>query len=179
MDLNRATTDATTALIDDGDGARVDDMPPALTPGAIEKILTSAPDAPPLDPRPTLQVFDLKELKSKTNDASGGPRFRLLASDGAHATQGLFAQGLNAKCAAGEIVKYSILRVKDYVLQDVNGKKCVVGASIERFDSSVDDPSRFAFALGNFRRTEARARRVISRWVISKTRGENLVSSEG
>ena len=100
-------------------------MPPALTPGAIEKILTSAPDAPPLDPRPTLQVFDLKELKSKTTDASGGPRFRLLASDGAHATQGLFAQGLNAKCAAGEIVKYSILRVKDYVLQDVNGKKCV------------------------------------------------------
>ena len=160
----------------------MDDMPPALTPGAIEKILTSAPDAPPLDPRPTLQVFDLKELKSKTNDASGGPRFRLLASDGAHATQGLFAQGLNAKCAAGEIVKYSILRVRDYVLQDVNGKKCVVGASIEN-DSSVEDPSRFAFALGarrrmgNFRRVISR--RVISRWVISKTRGENLVSSEG
>lgn len=100
-------------------------MPPALTPGAIEKILTAPPDAPPMDPRPTLQVFDLKELKSKTTDASGGPRFRLLASDGAHATQGLFAQGLNAMCAAGEIVKFSILRVRDYVVQDVNGKKCV------------------------------------------------------
>ena len=100
-------------------------MPPALTPGAIEKILTASPDAPPMDPRPTLQVFDLKELKSKSTDAVGGPRFRLLASDGAHATQGLFAQGLNAKCASGEIVKFSILRVRDYVVQDVNGKKCV------------------------------------------------------
>lgn len=107
------------------------DMPPALTPGAIEKILTSPPDAPPMDPRPTLQVFDLKELKSKSTDASGGPRFRLLASDGAHATQGLFAQGLNAKCASGEIVKFSILRVRDYVVQDVNGKKCVEGVGIE------------------------------------------------
>ena len=100
-------------------------MPPALTPGAIEKILTAPPDAPPMDPRPTLQVFDLKELKSKSTDAVSGPRFRLLASDGAHATQGLFAQGLNAKCASGEIVKFSILRVRDYVVQDVNGKKCV------------------------------------------------------
>jgi hypothetical protein len=156
-------------------------MPPALTPGAIEKILTSAPDAPPLDPRPTLQVFDLKELKSKTTDASGGPRFRLLASDGAHATQGLFAQGLNAKCAAGEIVKYSILRVRDYVLQDVNGKKCV-GASIERFECggsvSFRVRSRRETTDGEFP-TDARARRVILRWVISKTRGENLVASEG
>jgi replication factor A1 len=98
-------------------------MTSSLTPGAIEKILTSAPDAPPMDPRPTLQVFDLRELESKTTDASG--RFRLIASDGAHAIQGLFAQGLNAKCAAGEIVKYSILRVRDYALQDVNGKRCV------------------------------------------------------
>ena len=92
-------------------------MTSSLTPGAIEKILTSAPDAPPMDPRPTLQVFDLR------TDASG--RFRLIASDGAHATQGLFAQGLNAKCAAGEIVSYSILRVRDYALQDVNGNRCV------------------------------------------------------
>ena len=93
-------------------------MTSSLTPGAIEKIITSAPYAPPMDPRPTLQVFDLELM-----DASG--RFRLIASDGAHAAGGLFAQGLNAKCAAGEIVKYSILRVRDYVLQDVNGKRCV------------------------------------------------------
>jgi len=98
-------------------------MTSSLTPGAIEKIITSAPYAPPMDPRPTLQVLGLKELESKTTDASG--RFRLIASDGAHAAGGLFAQGLNAKCAAGEIVKYSILRVRDYVLQDVNGKRCV------------------------------------------------------
>ena len=98
-------------------------MTSSLTLGAIEKILTSAPDAPPMDPRPTLQVFDLRELEFERTDASG--RFRLIASDGAHAIQGLFAQGLNAKCAAGEIVKYSILRVRDYVLQDVNGKRCV------------------------------------------------------
>jgi len=95
-------------------------MTSSLTPGAIEKILTSAPYAPPMDPRPTLQVFDLRELESKTSG-----RFRLIASDGAHAIQGLFAQGLNEECAAGKIVKYSILRVRDYVLQDVNGKKCV------------------------------------------------------
>jgi replication factor A1 len=97
-------------------------MASSLTPGAIGKILTSAPDAPPMDPRPTLQVYDLRELKSTSPRA---PRFRLLASDGAHVTQGLFAQGLNAMCAAGEIVKFSILRVRDYVVQDVNGKKCV------------------------------------------------------
>ena len=101
-------------------------MTSSLTPGAIEKILTSAPDAPPMDPRPTLQVFDLRELESKTTDASSRPpRFRLIASDGAHVIQGLFAQGLNAKCAAGEIVSYSILRVRDYALQDVNGNRCV------------------------------------------------------
>ena len=155
-------------------------MPPALTPGAIEKILTAPPDAPAMDPRPTLQVFDLKELKSKSTDASGGPRFRLLASDGAHATQGLFAQGLNAMCAAGEIVKFSILRVRDYVVQDVNGKKCV-GRRIDLdpffFCALVAHAFRDEFRM-HLRRDDA-SRRERSARVVSKMRGENFVSFDG
>lgn len=158
-------------------------MPPALTPGAIEKILTAPPDAPPMDPRPTLQVFDLKELKSKSTDgASGGPRFRLLASDGAHATQGLFAQGLNAMCAAGEIVKFSILRVRDYVVQDVNGKKCVRRASMSDLDPFFLFVSRTRASETNFRmrfRRDDASRRERSARVGLQTRGENFVSFNG
>ena len=98
-------------------------MPPALTPNAISNILEQTHDA--RDFKPIVQVFDLKELKSKPDADEHAKRFRVLASDGGFAAQGLFGAELNAMCANGEITKFTVLRLKEYIVNDLNGRRCV------------------------------------------------------
>ena len=99
-------------------------MPPLLTPDAISRIMRGAQ---PDELRPLVQVFDLRPFKQK-EEVGQSPRFRMLASDGAHAVQGLFAGDLNAKCERDEIKRYSILRLENYQITPVGDrgdKKCV------------------------------------------------------
>ena len=102
-------------------------MPPLLTPDSIASVLSGRRTSSD-DYRPIVQVFDLKPLKAKEGEAR---RFRLLIADGSHAAHGLFAGELNAKCESEEITKFTVLRVDDYTVQDVNGKKCARDARRE------------------------------------------------
>ncbi len=104
---------------------RANVMPPLLTPDAISRIMRGAQ---PDELRPLVQVFDLRPFKQKEEEVGQSPRFRMLASDGAHAVQGLFAGDLNAKCERDEIKRYSILRLENYQITpvgDKGDKKCV------------------------------------------------------
>ena len=127
-------------------------MPPLLTPDAISRIMRGAQ---PDELRPLVQVFDLRPFKQKEEEVGQSPRFRMLASDGAHAVQGLFAGDLNAKCERDEIKRYSILRLENYQITPVGDrgdKKCVSrGDRIE----SLDHDARFRAR----ERGECRARR--------------------
>ena len=72
-----------------------------------------------------VQVFDLKELKTKPDADDAAKRFRVLASDGGFAAQGLFGAELNAMCERGEITKFTVLRLREYIVNDLNGRRCV------------------------------------------------------
>ena len=98
-------------------------MPPALTPNAISNILEQTHGSQ--DFKPIVQVFDLKELKTKPDADDAAKRFRVLASDGGFAAQGLFGAELNAMCERGEITKFTVLRLREYIVNDLNGRRCV------------------------------------------------------
>jgi len=98
-------------------------MPPALTPNAIPNILDQSHGSN--DFKPLVQVFDLKELKTKPDAEGDAKRFRVLASDGALAAQGLFGAELNALCARGGISKFTVLRLNEYIVNELNGRRCV------------------------------------------------------
>lgn len=95
-------------------------MAPALTPRSIPQIFDN-----PNDPSysPIVQVFDIKPLAAKT----GERRFRILCSDGDHAAQGLLATSMNALVDDGRVNKFTIMRLKEYTVQEVSKKMCVWG----------------------------------------------------
>ncbi len=137
-------------------------MPPLLTPDAISRIMRGAQ---PDELRPLVQVFDLRPFKQKEEEVGQSPRFRMLASDGAHAVQGLFAGDLNAKCERDEIKRYSILRLENYQITPVGdrGDKKCVSRGIESNRSTTRDFARASegnVALDDARwANDARARR--------------------
>ena len=137
-------------------------MPPLLTPDAISRIMRGVQ---PDELRPLVQVFDLRPFKQKEEEVGQSPRFRMLASDGAHAVQGLFAGDLNAKCERDEIKRYSILRLENYQITPVGdrGDKKCVSRGIESNRSTTRDFARASegnVALDDARlANDARARR--------------------
>jgi hypothetical protein len=64
-------------------------------------------------------------LKTKPDADDAAKRFRVLASDGGFAAQGLFGAELNAMCERGEITKFTVLRLREYIVNDLNGRRCV------------------------------------------------------
>jgi len=95
-------------------------MAPALTPHSVRKIFTTTHDG---TYAPIVQVFDVKPLAAK----SGERRFRILASDGDHAAQGLLSTSMNALVDEGTLTKFTIMRLKEYTVQEVSNKMCVRG----------------------------------------------------
>lgn len=95
-------------------------MAPALTPRSIPHIFDNPNDA---SFSPIVQVFDIKPLAAKT----GERRFRILCSDGDHAAQGLLSTSMNELVDAGRVNKFTIMKLKEYTVQEVSKKMCVRG----------------------------------------------------
>jgi len=89
-----------------------------LTNGAIARMLDNDTAF-----QPTLQVLDVKKIVT----GQSGLRFRLVLSDGLFYLQGMLASQCTDLVNASDLRKFSVIRLKEFVCNNINGKKiCVV-----------------------------------------------------
>lgn len=93
---------------------------PPLTAGSIEHIYTTKET----NSQPILQVVELKQIN--TSSGNGIPRYRLVISDGVHFQQAMLATQLNAQVADGSLMLNTIIRMKDFIANEVSNKRIVI-----------------------------------------------------
>jgi replication factor A1 len=91
-----------------------------LTAGAILNIYETRDTTG----QPVLQIVSLRRLATPADSAA--VRFRLAVSDGTHFQQAMLATQLNRLVSDRTIVQYSVVRVNDFVVQDVAGQRILI-----------------------------------------------------
>jgi replication factor A1 len=87
-----------------------------LTPGAIKTMCFTSEEL-----QPVLQVIDLKLVQSSQNSTS--ERYRLVLSDGSFYQQGMLATQMNQLVKEQKLQKGSVVRLTQYVCNDVQNRK--------------------------------------------------------
>lgn len=103
-----------------------------LTNGAISRIYTTR-DA---TGEPTVQVIDLKQLTSANAQPDAKKRYRLSLSDGSHALAAMVATQLNRIIESDELKTNTILRLKEFICNEVAGKRIIIVLGVEILDNS-------------------------------------------
>lgn len=89
-----------------------------LTPNAIFTIYNKEISGDSY--HPVVQVFDIKQIGV---NKSSQERIRLVLSDGEHIHQAIVATQLNELVNAGQIQKWSLVRLIEFICNNVNGRK--------------------------------------------------------
>ncbi|WJX56186.1 hypothetical protein P8452_41866 [Trifolium repens] len=95
-----------------------------LTPGAIKTVCFTSEEL-----QPVLQVIDLKLVQSSQNSTS--ERYRLVLSDGSFYQQGMLATQMNQLVKEQKLQKGSIVRLTQYVCNDVQNRKIIIIVDLE------------------------------------------------
>ena len=89
-----------------------------LDAGSIQRMVASDTSI-----KPRLQVLDVKKIVT----GQSGERFRLVLSDGQYYIQGMLATQCTDLVNNGQLTKYCIIHLKEFVCNNISGKKiCVV-----------------------------------------------------
>lgn len=107
----------------------------ALTPHAVQAIITD--DSKAADPRftPLLQVINIKQIPG--SDATTGVRYRLILSDGTHFVNGMMASQMSALVASGELQLNGILQLKSFMRNLIQGQTICILLDVEILSGSV------------------------------------------
>ena len=118
---------------------------------------------------------DIRALQNKEEtDPEKEKRYRVMLSDGTHYVTAMLTSQLNNHVADNNIQKFTVIRLKDYFTNEINGRKCV--PRLERalkilapppFSARESghpppcaaDPPSPAFTLSNLHQDHHRARR--------------------
>ncbi|WCJ20607.1 Replication protein A 70 kDa DNA-binding subunit A [Euphorbia peplus] len=91
-----------------------------LTDGAIAQIATGAP----AEPKPVLQVTELKHLQTKQPNQS--ERFRLILSDGSHLQQAMLGTQINHLVKDGNLRAGSVVQLLQYTCTTVQNRMIII-----------------------------------------------------
>lgn len=72
--------------------------------------------------QPILQVLSFKAVTSANNNTGQPARFRAILSDGTTFMQTMFSTHLNPQIEDGLVVKHAIVRLDDFLIQNVKEK---------------------------------------------------------
>ncbi|KAL5099844.1 hypothetical protein RYX36_004171 [Vicia faba] len=98
----------------------------SLTPGAIKKMCFTSSEE---EFQPVLQLIDLKLVHSSQNTTT--ERYRAVLSDGEFYEQGMLATQKNGLVHAGRLQKGSIVKLTQFVTNDVQRRKIIIIVDLE------------------------------------------------
>lgn len=98
-----------------------------LTPNAVA-ILSSSSSTDNPSFNPTVQLLHVKNVRS---GAGASERYRVVLSDGTRTVQGMLATQLNSLVSAGQVRDNAVVTVREFISNDVSGKKVVILLNIE------------------------------------------------
>lgn len=106
-------------------------MTVTLTLNGIKNAFSKAGSPPEstILPEIVLQVIHLKHLQSSTN--GGADRYKLVVSDGSNYMSAMLSSQLNSLVTTNALARYSVLKVKRYMVNIVNSN----GNQIRYFES--------------------------------------------
>mmetsp|Transcript_5425 Transcript_5425/g.9489 ORF Transcript_5425/g.9489 Transcript_5425/m.9489 type:complete len:641 (+) Transcript_5425:41-1963(+) len=93
-----------------------------LTSGSIQQIVNGEVTGL----TPTLQVINVKKVQG-----AGADRFRLIISDGQYYAQCMLATQLNHLVSSNELQELCIVKLTNYVVNNVQGRRIVIGLAVE------------------------------------------------
>mmetsp|Transcript_8313 Transcript_8313/g.16915 ORF Transcript_8313/g.16915 Transcript_8313/m.16915 type:complete len:100 (-) Transcript_8313:57-356(-) len=98
-------------------------LPEKLSTGAIKAVYLD--NRSPSEVQPVLQVLELKKIGAVGPNAAPtkSDRFRLVISDGVHFHQAMLASQMNALATENRLVPLGVLRLKDFICNEVSKKK--------------------------------------------------------
>jgi len=129
-----------------------------LTRGAVQQMMNNVTGI-----QPHLQILDVKKIVT----GGQGERCRLVLSDGDHYIQGMLASQCTQLMSSGQLCKFAVIQILEFVCNNVSGKKiCVVincnvvgqqGAAIGNPKNIASDGGNNSFAAnqGNANRPPA------------------------
>lgn len=99
---------------------------PRLSSGAISHIYNTKDTSG----KPVVQVVELKQINASSG-TSANPRYRLAVSDGSHYQQAMLATQLNALVASGDIGVNTVLRLNDFIANEVANKRIIIILNVD------------------------------------------------
>lgn len=92
----------------------------SLTHNAISTMM--ADNNRPDQPRPILQVLDIRKIGQQNGNSA--ERYRVVLSDGQFLQQAMLATQLNELITSQQLEIFSIVRVDDWMVNQVQNRKC-------------------------------------------------------
>jgi replication factor A1 len=106
--------------------------PISLSAGSVSHIYTTKDTSS----KPVVQVVELKQITA--SNATGSPRYRLAVSDGKHYQQAMLATQLNSLVADGSLQVHTVIRMNDFIANEVANKRIIIILNVDVMSSSAD-----------------------------------------
>ncbi len=106
---------------------------PKLTEGALLRMVNGQAKME----KPVLQILGTKKIANGASSTSSTERHRVYLSDGLYSNSfSMLATQLNAR--VGQLVQHCVIRVDNFVCNDLQGKKVIIILELEVLDNSVE-----------------------------------------
>ena len=106
-----------------------------LTNGAVLDLLNETREASVF--HPTMQILDIRKIGGSANGA-GGDRYRVIISDGRHFAQSMVTTQLNELIETNQLQKYSIVKLTEYICNNVQNRKIIIILGMEILQSTAE-----------------------------------------
>jgi len=118
-------------------------MSSVLSTGCIRRVHQSSAQAAQSDGA-VVQVLEVKKIELKAGQS--GERYRLVISDGEFYIQGMLATQLNELVQSGELRQNALIRLNDYIANEINGKKVIImlNVSVIGHEEPIGNPQNVA-----------------------------------
>jgi len=108
----------------------------SLTSSAIREIVAVGKQEPNF--QPICQIINIKNVTNKASNSGQQDRYRIIISDGECYIQGMLATQLNPLIESKELQTHNTVRIKQFMVNGVKGKKLVVVLGLDILDTSVN-----------------------------------------
>jgi replication factor A1 len=109
----------------------------ALTPNAVREVVANGNNKE-ASFHPICQIINIKNVSNKASNSGQPSRFRIIVSDGECYIQGMLATQLNHMIEDNQLATDNIVRITNYMVNEVKGKTLMVLLGLEILDSSVN-----------------------------------------
>lgn len=103
----------------------------SLTAGAIRRLKSAEGQSSDPSFQPQVQIIHLRSVVGSGGSAAATERFRAIISDGEHFVQGMLATQLNHLVHQKQILDNSVIRVRDFMNNSVQGRTVIILLGIE------------------------------------------------